>query len=454
MKKRINLLIFLALVFFYNAGVLAQDVDFLPQEEFRKRRSALLAQLPDSSVAIFHSALTKTRSNDIEYEYRQNNNLYYLTGITEHNTVLALVKGGIEIDSATVNEILFVPKRNPRTAAYLGETLSITKAKTKFGFEVVKTYDTLGKTLNSILSGRKTLLYSFPFEFLYDALSHQRYFIAQNAKKRLKEKFAGLKVKSPSKILAKLRQIKSDAELRLLQKSIDITGEAHLTAMRAARPGMYEYQLEAIIEHVFKYNGAEYPAFPSIVGSGPNSTILHHWKNRRKIARGDLIVIDIGAEYRGYSADITRTIPANGKFSKQQREIYEIVLRAQKEAIAAVKPGVPFRDIHKVAKKVINEAGYGKYFIHGTSHYVGLDVHDVGGRGPLQPGMVLTVEPGIYIREGAEIDKAYWNIGVRIEDDILVTEDGHKVLSDKAPREIADIEKLMKEGNKLTSIFE
>ncbi|MFQ5676921.1 MAG: M24 family metallopeptidase, partial [bacterium] len=162
------------------------------------------------------------------------------------------------------------------------------------------------------------------------------------------------------------------------------------------------------------------------------------------------VVIDIGAEYRGYSADVTRTIPATGKFSKEQREIYQIVLKAQKAAIAAIKPGIPFVYIHEVAKKVIAEAGYDKYFIHGTSHYLGLDTHDVGDRNEsLAPGMVFTVEPGIYIREGAETDPKYWNIGIRIEDDVLVTEDGYKVLSDKAPREIVDIEKLMKEKSHL-----
>jgi len=433
--------------------VLAQDLA-MPPEEFAQRRAAVLEQMPDSSVAIFHAALLKTRSNDVEYEYRQKNSLFYLTGITDQNVALVLVKGGVDIDSVKSSEVLFVPRRNSRMASFLGKTISTERAKNELGFEVVKGYGNFGKLLGKFLTGRKELLYSFPVESLYDAVSNQRYFIAQKAKKSFKAKFNGLTIKSPNKILSGLRQIKSPAELRLLQKAIDITGEAHLAAMRAAKPEMYEYQLEAIIEYVFKFSGAEYPAFPSIVGSGPNSTILHHWKNRRQLAKGDLVVVDIGAEVQGYSADVTRTIPANGKFSKEQREIYEIVLRAQKEAIAAVKPGVPFRDVHKVAKKIIKEAGYAKYFNHSTSHYLGLDTHDVGDRGPLQPGMVITVEPGIYISEGTEIDKAYWNIGVRIEDDVLVTEDGYQLLSHKAPREIADIEKIMKEESKLFSILD
>jgi len=433
--------------------VLAQDLA-IPPEEFARRRAAVLEQMPDNSVAIFHAALLKTRSNDVEYEYRQNSNLFYLTGTTDQNVALVLVKGGVDIDSVKSSEVLFVPRGNSRMVSVLGKTISMERAKNELGFEVVKGYGDFGKLVAKFLTGRKELLYSFPVEFLYDAVSDQRYFIAQKAKKFFKAKFDGLKVKSPNKILSVLRQIKSPAELRLLQKAIDITGEAHLAAMRASKPEMYEYQLEAIIEYVFKFSGAEYPAFPSIVGSGPNSTILHHWKNRRQLAKGDLVVVDIGAEYQGYSADVTRTIPANGKFSKEQKEIYAIVLQAQKEAIAAVKPGVPFRDVHKVAKKVIRDAGYAKYFNHGTSHYLGLDTHDVGDRGPLQPGMVITVEPGIYIPEGAEMDKAYWNIGVRIEDDVLVTEDGHKLLSHKASREIADIEKIMKEESKRFSLLD
>ncbi len=448
-----RVLIFLIIAVCQFTLVLAQDLA-IPPEEFAKRRSAVLQQMPDSSVAIFHAALLKTRSNDVEYEYRQDNNLYYLTGITDRNVALVLVKAGVDIDSVKSSEVLFIPRGNPRMASVLGKSISMERVKKELGFEVVKRYGDFAKMVDKFLIGRKELLYCFPVEFLYDTVSNQRYFIAQKAKKSLKKKFDGLKVKSPSKILAGLRQIKSSAELRLLQKAIDITGEAHLAAMRAAKPELHEYQLEAIIEYVFKFSGAEYPAFPSIVGSGPNSTILHHWKNRRQLDKDDLVVIDIGAEFQGYSADVTRTIPANGKFSKEQKEIYEIVLRAQKEAIAAVKPGVPFRDVHKVAKKVIREAGYAKYFNHGTSHYLGLDTHDVGDRGPLQNGMVITVEPGIYIPEGAEIDKAYWNIGVRIEDDVLVTENGHKLLSHKAPREIADIEKIMKEESKLFSILD
>jgi Xaa-Pro aminopeptidase len=434
--------------------VYPQDNAVLSPQVYADRRAAVLEQMPDSSVAVFQSATTKTRSNDVNYEYRQDSNLLYLTGIADPNTVLILVKGGIEIDGAKVAELLFVPKGNPRTAVFDKTSISVEAAQSNLGFKYVKTYDKFKNEINNILEDKKLVFLSFQTDFMYEPVSNQKYFISRNAKKALKEKFPQLKVKSPGKILTSLRQIKSPEELRLLQKAIDLTCQAQKEAMRSAKPGLYEYQLEAIIEYMFKRGGSEYPAFPAIVASGPNSVILHYSKNRRKMETGDLVVMDIGAEYHGYAADVTRTIPVSGKFTQEQKRIYEIVLRAQKQAIAAIKPGVPFRKIHKVASKIIEEAGYGQYFNHATSHYVGLDVHDVGDYGALQVGMVITVEPGIYIPEGSDLDKAYWNIGVRIEDDVLVTEDGYKILSDQAPKEIDDIERLMKEKSELAASLE
>lgn len=424
----------------------------LPAGEFAARRAALLDKLPEKSVAIFHAAPVKTRSNDVEYEYRQDSNFLYLTGVTDPKSALVLVKGGVQLDSTVAEEILFIPELHPHAAAMLGEAISVEEAKNDLGFTEVRTYDTFRELIDTFLMNQEVLFYSFPVEFLYEPVGDQRHFLGRASEKALEKKYPNLKVKSPDKLLAEMRQIKSAAELQLMQKAIDITGKAHLEAMRAARPEMYEYELEAIIEYVFKYNGAEYPAFPSILGSGPNSTVLHHWENRRQTEEGDLVVMDIGAEYRGYSADVTRTIPINGTFSPAQREIYGIVLDAQNAAIAAVKPGVTIRDIHNVARGIIEEAGYGDYFTHSTSHFLGLDTHDVaaGYRSPLEPGMVITVEPGIYIRENADVDKKYWNIGVRIEDDVLVTENGHRVLSQMAPREMAEIEKLMRQDPEMS----
>jgi Xaa-Pro aminopeptidase len=253
-----------------------------------------------------------------------------------------------------------------------------------------------------------------------------------------------------------LRMVKAEEELILIRRAVDITAAAHREAMKSIEPGMYEYEAEAVIEYVFRKNGAESPGFPSIVGSGENSVILHYDSNRRQMRDGDVVVVDIGAEYRGYTADVTRTVPVNGVFSPEQRAIYQIVLRAQEAGIAAVRAGQPFAAPHRAARAVIveglkdlglieNARDVGRFFTHGTSHYIGLYVHDVGTGGLLVPGTVITVEPGIYIRPAVDIDRKWWNIGVRIEDDVLVTDEDPVVLSAGAPRAIEAVEALMRE---------
>jgi Xaa-Pro aminopeptidase len=233
--------------------------------------------------------------------------------------------------------------------------------------------------------------------------------------------------------------VKAETEVALLRKAIDITMEAHREAAGVIAPGVFEYEVEGVLEYTFRRNGAERPAFPSIVGSGPFTTILHYDRNDRQMMDGDLVVVDIGAEYSGYAADVTRTYPVSGRFTDRQREIYQIVLDAQKAALERVRPGVAIggpNGVHAAAARVIAEAGYAEYFIHGTSHYLGLYVHDVGSSGrPLEAGMVLTVEPGIYLPEEG--------LGVRIEDDVLVTADGCKNLSAGLPRSSADVEAWM-----------
>jgi len=443
-SKQIKPTLMLALWLLLCAAGFAQDSLTIPPAEYAERRVALSALMADNSVAVFHAAEAKTRSNDINYEYRQSSNMLYLTGIVEPGTALILAKPAHA--SGRTTAILFMPETNPRRGRYQGSGPSARHAATLSGIDSVQSYGTFSESLARVLRGKKILYYDFPVDFIYEPVSGQRFFVSRQAKKKLKPAFSGLRVKSPGKMLTALRQIKSTRELAIMQKAIDITTAAHLRAMQHIRPGVHEYEVEAHVEYVFKSEGAEYPAFPSIVGSGPNSVILHHWKNRRKVEAGDVVVIDIGAEVAGYSADVTRTIPVSGRFSPAQREIYEIVLRAQQQAMAVIKPGLPFRQVHAAAKKVIAGSGFGKYFTHGTSHYLGLDTHDVGDRKALQPGMVITVEPGIYIPEGAEVDEKYWHIGIRIEDDVLVTDDGFKILSNGAPRTIAEIEKLMQAG--------
>jgi Xaa-Pro aminopeptidase len=251
-----------------------------------------------------------------------------------------------------------------------------------------------------------------------------------------------------------MREVKDSAELRLMRKAIAITVEGHREAMRNAHPNMHEYEIEALIEYGFKRRGAEDVGYPSIVGSSYNACILHYTTNRRASSTGDLVLADCGAEYHGYSADVTRTFPINGRFTPEQLTIYNIVLEAQDSGIAACRSGAPFKAPHEAALSVItrrlkaegiieSDKQVKEYFMHGTSHYLGLDVHDAGTRGPLKPGVVVTVEPGIYIAEGSACDKRWWNIGIRIEDDILVTAAEPENLSGALPRTAKSIEALM-----------
>jgi len=259
-------------------------------------------------------------------------------------------------------------------------------------------------------------------------------------------------------MLDELRTIKTDDEMEVLRRAIDITVDAHRTVMQQVEPGWAEYEIEALVEYTFKREGAEYPGFPSIVGSGENSVILHYETNRRTTEPGDVVVVDIGAEYHGYSADVTRTVPVSGTFSPEQRAIYDLVYRAQEAGIEATRAGRPFAQPHVEASRVLAEglaelglingpsdrAGLGRFFMHGTSHYLGLDVHDVGTGDDLEPGTVITVEPGLYIPAAPDIDERWWNIGVRIEDDVLVTEGDPVILSAGAPRSAEDVERLMR----------
>ncbi|MEO5571134.1 MAG: M24B family metallopeptidase, partial [Bacteroidia bacterium] len=259
-----------------------------------------------------------------------------------------------------------------------------------------------------------------------------------------------------AKITASLREIKTGEELLLLEKAIGITCTGFIEALKAAEPGMTEYQLQAINEYCWNRAGSEYAGYPSIVGGGENSCVLHYETNRKKLVQGDMLVMDMGAEYHGYTADVTRSFPVNGKFSSEQKAIYQLVYDAQKAGIEMCKPGNGFQDPHRAASKVLldglKKLGIIKkddelqnYFMHGTSHYLGLDVHDPGTYGDLKPNSVITVEPGIYIKEGSDCDKKWWDIGVRIEDDVLITNDGHRVLSDCVPKTVEEIEKLMAE---------
>ncbi len=436
------------------------DEDLLPAEFFAKNRQAVRDKMPANSVAVFFANPVRNRSNDVDFEYHQDPNFYYLTGLREPNAMLVIYKDQQNFsDNLSTKEILFLQKRNSKNEQWTGKRLGIDgalnflKVETAIETQNFASFEAEFNTFDNIF------VFQIPEDIRTSKEKDDLYTLI---------KLFNLKTESSSdkidnvllgSILAGLRQIKTKEEIILLRKAIDITCDAQIELMRSLKPGMKEYESEAIVEYFFKKNGAEYPGFPSILGSGENSCVLHYTTNRKILGDNDLLVSDIGAEYHGYTADVTRTLPAKGTFSKEQKIIYNIVLEAQQAGIDACLKGNKFLDPHQAATEVISnrllELGIidkkfnvRKYFMHGTSHYLGLDVHDAGLYGPLMPGNVITVEPGIYIPEGSDCDPKWWSIGVRIEDDILITDGEPEVLSAKAPRKIEEIEALMKEkGN-------
>ena len=495
--------------------------DRLSTEFHRGRREAVLEALPEDAVAVILSAPTRQRSNDVDYQYRQSNSLYYLTGMTEPGTVLLLVPGGADVEGRRVREILIVPERDPATEAWDGRRLGAERAMGELGVDVAVGTSRFREVVDPLLETRRAYVLPWPqgvverseigvqLAYLRDRIpvlevAPGRLGSLQRAMLRVGddlaydrmigtlERVGGLETLRETEaadmtrafleagnagawlawkdenlsdyadatllesILVDLREVKTEEELTFLQKAIDITAAAHREAFRSIEPGLREYEVEAVIEYVYHREGAEYPGFPSIVGSGENSIILHYQSNRRTMEDGDVVVMDIGAEYRGYSADVTRTVPVSGRFSQPQEQIYRSVLEAQEAAIAAAVPGASFQELNAAASAVLADqleqlgliSGPGelrRFFPHGVSHYLGLDVHDVGNYGPLRPGTVITIEPGIYVPPTEGVDEQWWNIGVRIEDDILITEDGPVVLSKKAPKTIEEIEALMAE---------
>jgi len=432
-----------------------EELTGIKAEEYRQRRALVLSKMEPNSIAIFKAADPRNRSNDVNYEFKQDDNFFYLTGCDETRSYLVLSPDGVQVDSATAREVFFI---RPTQRSASGTSLGIEGAKSLLEFEFVLPSSDLFDFVKRNLAGKKILYYypSIP-DVVFDPLMGKRYILSREVKSELQTQFPSLEIKSLAGVLAEMRSVKSPAEIALIQKAIDATAIGDIEAMKSAQPRMYEYELQAVIEYCFAKNGAEYPGFPSIVGSGPNSCILHYDANRRQMQSGDVVVMDIGAEYHGYTADATRTIPVDGKFSPAQREIYEIVLKAQEEAIkefkAGASPSAPSQKATDVIADGLIKLGIIKdksevrrYYVHGLSHHIGLDVHDAGRFGATYvPGMILTVEPGIYIPEGSPCDKKYWNIGVRIEDDVLITESGPRVLSARAPKTVKEIESLMKE---------
>lgn len=460
MRHKILLVSGIVLTFFFAQAqkkVSLYDADYLSKEFHKGRRDALRAQLPDSSIAIFFAAPEKIRSNDVEYEYKQDPDFDYLTGLNETNSLLVIFKDMQDIEGEAVNEMLFIQDKNVFAERWTGRRLGPDSAKVKLGFQVVKnSSDFADYKLN--FTRFKTVLYQDKFSDVQDDTEDRGDLASLLKHFKLKLEVTGAKtnLNDLTVIMAGLRENKLPDEIVLMRKVIKMSCDAHKEVMKALEPGYTEYQAQAVAEFIFKKNGSEYPGYPTISGGCENSCILHYTTNRRKLQKGDLLLLDAGAEYHGYSADITRTIPVSGKFTAEQKLIYNIVLDAQKAGIKMCRNGNNFRDPHEAAQKIIEqrliELGIikepkeaFKYFFHGTSHYLGLDVHDAGLYGKLSPGNIITVEPGIYIPVGSDCDPKWWNIGVRIEDDILITSGDPEVLSSFAPKTVEEIEALMKQ---------
>lgn len=431
------------------------DDDLIQAHTYKERRERVLASLSPQGLAIVFSADSRNRQNDVDYEFRQSSDMLYLTGVTTPGATLLLVPRGIMMGTRLLREVLFIRERNEKREKWQGVTMGPNEAMTILGLDTALPSSAMKGLLDSLITTSDSVhLSTLPTRALSVPLVGKNVYADVDIKKWLKEKNADIVIELPISVLARMREVKDTAEIRLMQKAVDISIEGHLATMRGARAGMREYELEALMEYSFKRLGAEDVGYPSIVGSSYNACIIHYTENRRPTQANDLVLVDCGAEYHGYTADITRSFPLNGRFTPAQRKIYSVVLEAQDSGIAASTMGSPFNAPHLAAKGVITrrliELGIidsashvGKYFMHGTSHYLGLDVHDVGTGGPLQENSVITVEPGIYIPEGSPCDRKWWNIGVRIEDDILITKNGPFNMSSKLPRTIDEIEAII-----------
>ena len=433
----------------------------ISKAEFARRRKNLMGMMDKHTIAIIPGAREVTRSRDTEYPFRQNSDLFYLTGFEEPDAVLVLVPGRRQ-----GQVVLFCRERDPDMELWNGYRLGPEGAVAYLGVDDAFPIDDLDEILPGLIVGTQRIYYSMGHDDVFD----QRVMGWVNQIRKLVRTGAAppADFTDLAFLLHEQRLIKSAAEVRVMRKAGEISAAAHVRAMQECQPGRYEYHLEAAIQHTFAEHGARFPAYNSIVGSGENACVLHYTENASKMRAGDLVLIDAGCEYQGYAADITRTFPVSGQFSAEQRAIYDVVLEAQRAAIAKVRPGNTWNQPHDATVRVITRGliklgllrgkerelikaeAYRDFYMHRAGHWLGLDVHDVGeyrvdGRWrQLEPGMVLTIEPGIYIAaDNTKVPKRWRGIGVRIEDDVVVTEQGCDVLTGDVPKRADEIEALM-----------
>jgi len=429
-------------------------------QSYRARRDALLRSMREHTgggVALIPTAPEVAHNRDSFYPYRHDSYFYYLSGFPEPEAVIALVAG-----PDGDRHLLFCREKNEEREIWDGFRYGPEAAKDVFGFDEALPIGELSSRLPDLASDRPAL---FTPLGLFSDWDRRVTDLLNEVRNR-----ARTGVAAPDEVvdvrgaLDAMRLVKDAEELRLMRRAAAISSAAHARAMARARPGQYEYQVEAELAHEFLQHGAQAVAYASIVASGPNACVLHYRDNNRQMQDGDLLLIDAGCEYRGYASDITRTFHVNGRFTGPQRAVYEVVLASQLACLDAVRPGAPFHDYHKVAERVLAQGfidlglckgsldevletgAYKQFYMHRAGHWLGMDVHDAGlyqvkgSSQTLVPGMVLTVEPGAYIRPAENVPERFWNIGVRIEDDVLVTADGMENLTLAAPKSVADVE--------------
>ena len=426
--------------------------------EFERRRRQLMRTMGDDAVAIVPAALERRRNRDIFYPYRQDSDFWYLTGFPEPEAVAVLVPRREEAEY-----ILFCRERDPQRETWDGLRAGQAGACQEYGADDAFPIADIEEILPGLLEGRERVYCTMGRDADFD----QRLIGWVNDLRERSQKQAGQEIVALDHVLQDMRTYKSREELRAMKRAADISVTAMRRAMQACRPGMMEYEVEAELQHEYRRHGTR-SAYPAIVGGGANACILHYIENNARLNDGELLLIDAGCEYELYAADITRTFPVNGRFTPEQKAVYEWVLAAQEAALAEIAPGRTWNDSHAAAVRVLTEGlvdlgilqgkvdelvesgAYRRFYMHRTGHWIGLDVHDVGEYRvdghwrELEPGMTLTVEPGLYIPARSEgVDERWWNIGVRIEDDVAVTRDGYELLTTGLPRTVEEVESEM-----------
>jgi Xaa-Pro aminopeptidase len=432
---------------------------------YAERRTRLLKSM-QRGIAIIPTAPEVARNADTHYGYRHDSNFYYLSGFTEPEAVLVLIAGTGENDGA--QSILFCREKNLEREIWDGHRYGPDAAREQFGFDAAYPVEQLDVKLTELLGNQPALFYPLGLDAAWDQrILGLRGAVQEKSRSGIR---APDQIRDVRALLNEMRLFKDGHELDIMRQAAAISTAAHRRAMRFTRPGMFEYQVEAELLHEFCSHGARHPAYTSIVAGGANACVLHYVGNNARLRDVDLLLIDAGCELDGYASDITRTFPVGGKFSAEQKDVYEIVLAAQAAAIEAARPDQTWNTPHDAALRVLAQGfidlklchgsvdqvleneSYKQFYMHRTGHWLGMDVHDVGDYKigddwrPLQPGMVLTVEPGCYIRPADNVPMALWNIGIRIEDDVVITDKGNEVLTDAAPKTVADIEELMRQS--------